>query len=280
MYNLRYHIASLVAVFLSLSIGLLLGTIVVERGTLDRQKEAIVRSLQDEFRTLDEANRELQAALTSQEDLVGTLVPLVVEGELEGSPVLVLASAGRADGLSAVNEAIVLAGGIPVTMMLSAPDFGLEDPAVSEVMSDLVGPVDETAIMASVVETLTSEWSTSVPGRPLTDVLSEAGVFTIDGDPGAETPVGAVVVLASFAGEPDSGALSFARSLADSGLPAVGVEAVTRSTGVADAAIELGLSTVDSMGMPEGTYSLVWVLSGRASGSFGYREGAQAPWPR
>ena len=36
MYNLRYHIASLVAVFLALAVGLLLGTVVVERGELDR----------------------------------------------------------------------------------------------------------------------------------------------------------------------------------------------------------------------------------------------------
>jgi len=280
MYNLRYHIASLVAVFLSLSIGLLLGTIVVERGMLDRQQDAIVRSLQEEFRTLDQTNRELQTSLTSREELVDTLVPLVVAGQLDERAVLVLAAAGRADGLSAVFEAIEAAGGTPVTMMLDAPSFGLADPEVSEVVTDLVGPVEEDAVLAEVVETLATEWSVPAEERPLTDALADAGAFTIDGDPGSWMPVSGVVVMASFGEEPDPGALSLARSLADADLPAVGVEAMDRATGVTAAAIESGLSTVDSVGTPEGEYALVWLLSGQATGSYGYGEDAQAPWPR
>jgi hypothetical protein len=90
MYNLRYHIASLVAVFLSLSIGLLLGTIVVERGMLDSQRDTIVQSLQEEFRTLSADNNEMRAEISSQEDFIGTLLETAVDGSLEGRTVLVL----------------------------------------------------------------------------------------------------------------------------------------------------------------------------------------------
>ena len=49
MYNLRYHIASLVAVFLALSVGLLLGTVVAERGMITDQTGALVADLQARF---------------------------------------------------------------------------------------------------------------------------------------------------------------------------------------------------------------------------------------
>ena len=60
MYNLRYHIASLVAVFLALAIGLILGTVVGERGTLDKQQTTLVTSLQKDFTLLRTENADLK----------------------------------------------------------------------------------------------------------------------------------------------------------------------------------------------------------------------------
>ena len=42
MYNIRYHIASLVAVFLALALGLVLGGLVVQQGTFSKQQKALV----------------------------------------------------------------------------------------------------------------------------------------------------------------------------------------------------------------------------------------------
>ena len=278
MYNLRYHITSLVAVFLSLSIGLLLGTIVVERGTLDRQKESIIESLQEEFRTLNTANTDLREALTSREELVDALLESAVEGTLEGRTVLVVASTGRADGLGSTADAIRSAGGTPVTLLLSAPMLGAGEASVSSVVTETIGPVEADALVDEIADQLAAEWLLPVDVRPLTAVLDEAGVLRVDGDEGA--PIDAVAVLASFEGAPDEGALAFARSLADGGVAACGIEAQSQTTGVAAAALESGLSGVDHIGTPEGAYSLIWVLSGRADGYYGIGDGAQAPWPR
>jgi hypothetical protein len=279
MYNLRYHIASLVAVFLSLSIGLLLGTIVVERGALDRQKETIVQSLQQEFQSLASENNELSAALGSREDLVDTLLAASVEGTLEGRTILVLASTGRADGLGSVNDAIESAGGTAVTLLLSRPSLGLEDPEVSAVTTEVVGPVEADALLEETAAALAAEWVAPGAGRPLTEVLTSAGVMRVDGDPGLEVSVDGVVVLAYFDDAADDGALAVAAALADAGYPGCGAEAQSVETGVAPAALEAGLSAVDHMGTPEGAYSLTWILTARASGYYGLREGAQAPWP-
>jgi len=278
MYNLRYHLASLVAVFLSLSIGLLLGTVVVERGVLDRQKESLVQSLQEEFQSLTTENQELGAALRSREDLVDTLLQAAVEGTLEGRTVLVLVSTGRVDGLGSVRDAISAAGGTAVTLLLSEPSLGLGDPAVSAVATDVVGPVEPAVLLSESAAALAGEWST--PGaRPLTEALASAGILRVDGDTGPDVVADAVVVMAVFDDAPDPGALAVGSAFVDRGLVGCGAESVTTQTGVAAAALDAGMSAVDHMGTPEGAYSLTWVLTGRVSGYFGLRDGAQAPWP-
>jgi hypothetical protein len=277
MYNLRYHIASLVAVFLSLSIGLLLGTIVVERGMLDGQRDTIVQSLQEEFRTLSTDNNEMRAEISSQEDFIGTLLETAVDGSLEGRTVLVVASTGRADGLGSTNDAIRNAGGTPVTLLLSTPSFGVDDAAVSSAVTETIGPVEPDTMLDETVARLAAEWSVAGDVRPLTETLEDLGVLRVDGDTG--DAVSAIVVMASFNDVPDEGAIALAQALGEGGATTCGVESETQVTGVATAALEAGLSGVDHIGTPEGAFSMTWVLAGRASGYFGTGDGAQAPWP-
>lgn len=106
MINLRYHIVSLTAVFLALIIGILMGTTVVSKATVDGLRSnlhrAEVRSEAVHQRN-DELTRQLSQrreidqatdkALTSQ-----ALTP-TVEGTLEDVPVLVVASSGASDDL-------------------------------------------------------------------------------------------------------------------------------------------------------------------------------------
>ena len=280
MYNLRYHIASLVAVFLSLSIGLLLGTIVVERGMLDRQKETIVSSLQEEFRSLDSANTELRELAGSQEDLIADLLPAVIEGTLADRRVLVITGTGRVDGLSAVTESIRSAGGVPVALTLLSPGFGLEDPEVSEAVAGTVEPVGpDESLLDGVVAGLVSEWTVAGAERPITAVLESAGAIRIDdeGEPGA--PADAAVTVTPLGNGSGATALQLVAGFALAELPAVGAEAVSQSTGVAALAVEDGISGVDHIGTPEGTFSLVFLLSGRATGYYGYGDSATGPWP-
>jgi hypothetical protein len=277
MYNLRYHIASLVAVFLSLSIGLLLGTIVVERGMLDGQRDTIVQSLQEEFRTLSTDNNEMRAEISLQEDFIGTLLETAVDGSLQGRSVLVVASTGRADGLGSTNDAIRNAGGTPVTLLLSTPSFGVDDAAVSSAVTETIGPVEPDTVLDEMVSRLAAEWSAESDVRPLTETLENLGVLRVDGDTG--DAISAIVVMASFNDVPDEGAIALAQALAEGGATACGIESETQVTGVAAAALEAGLSGVDHIGTPEGAFSMTWVLAGRTSGYFGTGAGAQAPWP-
>lgn len=279
MYNLRYHLASLVAVFLALSVGLLLGTIVVERGMLDRQREAIVRSLQEEFESLGAENDELRAALTLSEGLADSLLPAAIEGVLAERTVLVVANTGRTDGLADVTAAIEQAGGTPVAILIAEPALGLDDPAIAAAVTGLIGPSDPDDLVSRTTSALFAEWGSPVQARPLTDVLTEAGVLRVDEAFGLERGADAAVTLAQFAAGPDEAGLTLMSAFAQAGRPACGAQTQASEAGVALAAVEAGLSAVDHVGTPAGTFSLVWVLSGQATGHFGKHETADALWP-
>jgi hypothetical protein len=56
VFDIRYHIASLVAVFLALTVGILLGSVIVDKGVLVEQQKALVEGLEARLNDLQEKN--------------------------------------------------------------------------------------------------------------------------------------------------------------------------------------------------------------------------------
>jgi hypothetical protein len=277
MYNLRYHIASLVAVFLALSVGLVLGSIVVERGTIDRQREALVTSLQKEFVGLNAENKALKAQVEADSEFLNALVPYVVAGSLTDRTVLVVANEGRADGLSSAQDAIRAAGGEPVVILLQAEGLGLDQTEVSAAAAKVLGTAaDDARLLESVTASLAAEWSAPGP-RPLTEALSTAGVLRADDLP-TDSGVGGLVVLAAWEKRADAAALGIAAAMSKSGVAAVGAEQLNSSTGVAQAFAAAGLSAVNDLGSSRGEYSLARLLTGEVEGFFGVGTATDAPF--
>ncbi len=277
MYNLRYHIASLVGVFLALSIGLLLGTIVAERGTLDAQRDTLINSLERDFADLSQSNTDLAAENEAQGAFIGALVPKMVEGSLEGQTVAVLTNAGRSDGTAAVQDAIKQAGGVPITIVLEKPGLGLEQSDVMSAVKPYLGDAASSAAVETVAKALASEWTTAGP-RPVTDALAKAGVMRAT-ELTPQTAVDSLVFTAAWDAKPDVAGVEIGRAVWDLGRKAVGAQAVSLDTGVAAAALDRGLDAVDRMGEPDGAYTLAWLLAGRATGYYGTGAGAVGAYP-
>jgi len=277
MYNLRYHIASLVGVFLALTIGLLLGTVVAERGTLDDQRDSLINSLESDFAELSTSNAELSAENESMARFEADVVPVLIADTLKGKTVAVLTNAGRSDGTAASQEAVKAAGGIPVTLVIEKADLGLDDPKVLAAVKPYLSSQAEDP-GAEVAQALASEWTTAGP-RPVTDALSDAGVLRASElAPGAA--VSALVFTAAWDKEPDASAVAIGQGMAELGFKAVGAQAVSLDTGVAALALDSGLDAVDQMGRPVGAYALAWILAERASGYYGSGSGARALYPQ
>lgn len=143
MVNLRYHIVSLTAVFLALGIGLTLGSVFLERVTVETL-EAQLSTLDQNLRQARDQNHDLSRqveVLTAREDaLSDALDDGVLEGHLAEVPVLVLATEGTAPELVARTAAVLGSAGAEVagTWWLTAR-FSLEGEADVAALADALG---------------------------------------------------------------------------------------------------------------------------------------------
>jgi hypothetical protein len=93
MINLRYHIVSLVAVFLALGLGIVMGSTVIDRVTVD----ALNDNLDDVRRSVGairEENRKLGDQIKQGQDFAETTRDQLLRGHLRNVPVMVVAIAG------------------------------------------------------------------------------------------------------------------------------------------------------------------------------------------
>jgi hypothetical protein len=283
MYNLRYHVASLVAVFLSLAVGLLLGTVVAERGMITDQSSALVADLQARFNEIDEANEELRLGLARDRTFAEDAAEALTAGRLEGMHVAVLVGAGRSDGRSAVEEAVAEAGGTTVMAPMSVPGLGLGTSEPEGLAGyfhardiEMASPGED--LWDQVAIALVDEWR-SGGEQPLTALLVEAQLLgPIESADGTAT-IDAVVVMTADGEECDPFGLALARAMADAGGVGVAAEAATSSGVVAAACADEGLPAVAHVNTAQGRVSLVWILGGRAHGYFGAGDGADGYYP-
>jgi len=133
MINLRFHLVSLVAVFLALGLGVTMGASFVNRATVDTLRDrvdAVEGSYKDRGALLDTLSKQLQQVDGSAETLVGAQSP-VLPGRLSGRPVVLVVPDGVPGGsLAAAEQALATAnavrpGTIRLTTALGMKDEGL-----------------------------------------------------------------------------------------------------------------------------------------------------------
>jgi hypothetical protein len=139
MMDLRYHLASLMSVFLALAVGIIVG---VSLGSSERQA-ATIRHLQEDVAAIraedshvKEVNADLQHRLTTHEAAEQQdLLPLVVRGRLAGNRVALLLTGGdAAEELRApLTRALHLAGAEVLVIRFPRDEGAIpDDPAASK----------------------------------------------------------------------------------------------------------------------------------------------------
>jgi len=89
MYNLRYHLASLISVFFALAIGLLLGGLVADRAP-ENVHEALLEGIERDINQVREDNAQLRAENSTISDFADVLLEDFTRDKLEGRTILVL----------------------------------------------------------------------------------------------------------------------------------------------------------------------------------------------
>ena len=208
MYNLRYHVASLVAVFLALAVGLLLGTVVAERGVITDQSSALVAGLQERFDEISAANDELRIGLERDREFAEDAATALVDGRLAGRRVVVLVGAGRVDGVGDVERAIADAGGT-AEEWLSGSDRALTDLLGSAGLLDMPGSFEETAPASGLVIMAPADEGVDAFALALARAVQDAGGTAV-GAESADTGTGVAAACAA-AGLPAVGHMSVAQ---------------------------------------------------------------------
>jgi hypothetical protein len=274
VFDIRYHVASLSAVFVALVIGILVGVGLSGRGFVD---DAERKNLTREIAGL-KADREATSGLLdladrrqrAMQDYAAGTYPVLVPGRLRDRRVAVL-TIGPVDPAVdfAVRKAVHDAGGKVVRMRaLRVP---LDAAAVQEAIAkrpDLKG-YEGVEHLGDIGSDLGAEL---VAGgkAPLWDALDEVIVDEREGL--SPTPADAIIVARPATpqrGRTQEFLGALYRGVARSGVPAVGIELGDARPSAVPAFVRAGLSTVDSVETPAGRLALVFVLGGGQPGSYG-----------
>lgn len=277
MLDLRYHIASLSAVFLALIVGILVGVGISGRGFVDKSER---RNFENRIAVLQSRVDQLgaQKALLTQQGrsdqvFAQKTYPALMHRRLEGRRIalIVLGSSGAA---ADVEQALSDAGAsVAVFRVVKTP---ISAPAVRKAVAASPG----FRQLTNVGHELGQEWLTGGV-TPISDTVSPLIVQEQRGAAGR--PVDAAVVVQATV--PDDAptqnfVTGFLGGLTAGAQPVVAAERTNASPSLVPAWRSSGLSTVDDVDTPSGKLALALLLAGAPGGSFGVKDTADAPLPR
>jgi hypothetical protein len=134
--DFRYHLVSIVAVFLALAVGIVLGTTTLNGAVLDNLNGQVT-GLRTDKQNLRTELRTTQDQVASDAAFVKLALPMLVAGRLDGQQVAVLSSPGTPDGLRKDVVAAVQQAGATLTVQLRiSPDY--VDPRKDATLASLV----------------------------------------------------------------------------------------------------------------------------------------------
>ncbi|QIN78873.1 hypothetical protein GBA65_10465 [Rubrobacter marinus] len=267
MPDLRYHVVSLISVFLALAIGVLLGIAMADNGLLDEQLRAQVSDIRADLEgqraRLDEKDEriaELEQRAAGDDAMLAGVSEAVISGRLEGTSVaLVLGPYADEGTAEALQDALALSG------------------ATLTSVTELEPPAPATGGTSTPEEQYAEEAADVIGPYPVTEGLASAGpeivVFLGGGNPPPEADEETLNALASAEA-------SMFRVWQGANVRIVGAEASGDGRSQVPQYNDLGVPSVDNADRPAGRAALVLLAAGAAAdGAYGTKETASDPFP-
>jgi hypothetical protein len=281
MFDLRYHVASLAAVFLALIIGILVGVGISDRGLVDSAKS---KFLQDEVASLQRQldNRSSQTAASARDraaaqTFINETYPALARNRLKGKQIAVVFVGSDKGGVrSSVSSALSDAGAQQVRLRaLKVPIDATQLDAVLKSQPAAVG-LRGKANLEALGRALGQELVLG-GDTPLWDSLIGTTSLVEHRLGGNEMPADGVVVARTAS--PQRGAtsrflLGLYEGLGSTSAPAVGVEQTDAAVSAIPVFQRGGLSTVDDVDTSVGRLALLLLLAGQPGGQYGVKDSA------
>lgn len=279
MFDLRYHVASLAAVFVALVLGIFVGVGLSGRGFVSDAERENLQARIDELRAeRDQAVRRLGDASLRDvafDEFVRVSYAELVRGRLQGKAIALVFVGSVDQGIAqTVRRAVVDAGGrvamlraLRVPLASDAVDVRLRtDPDTRQ----LAGPDNREALGRELARELVG-----VQPAPVLDLVAAELVEEQSGS--AAVVVDGVVVARPAPpqrGETQELLAGLYAGLAAAQAPAVGVDESDVAAAAAPVFRRRGLATVSGIDETGGRIALVFLLAGARTGSYGIGEDA------
>ena len=314
MVDFRYHLVSIIAVFLALAVGIVVGTAALNGPIQDGLRRSIQEQAQDK-RALESEVRELQGQVAASDDFATVLGPQLVEGALVDERVLLVTTPRTPGDLAERLRPLLADAGAAVTGTLEVrPALG--EPAQRQLLEDLVAQVVPAGVElpdGEPVERAAAELAAALatgPGNEPVDTgeaqavvaaFEEADLVSFRPEPGAEDGLASatlVLVLAPATAGTATGSeqeqqvealLSLASAFDERSRGAVvagpassAAEGGLVSAARASSTVSSDVSTVDNADRGIGRIAVVRALAEQAAegvGQYGAAPGASAPLP-
>ncbi|HZD61096.1 MAG TPA: copper transporter [Anaerolineae bacterium] len=290
---MRYHIASLVAVFFALAIGILLGTVIVDKGVFVKQQQALVKRIEDNFARIREENRTLLEEVNNQKEFTDKVVPLAVKDRLVGKNVAVIATTAIDDEVVTNLTEGLKEAGATVTEIKVMAHYEITNSVIEQMRSYFPSNINaenarelmlrkmvDDLTMVSVATTSTPTTTTMVKVPYLVQLTKMGFIKTgIDFSKPTSPINGAIIIGGTENGlDPTETDLPIVLQLKAAKVRVVGTETAGCKKSYMKSYQASGIPTVDNIDQPIGIVSVVFALVG-ADGHYGVKKSATKLMP-
>ena len=281
MFDLRYHVASLTAVFVALVIGILVGVAIAshtnfDRKLLEQQKADLQTQLDSQTARADQLAQAQRAAIA----LSQAAYPLVMANRLKGMRIGIV-FVGPLDPRvrNLVQRALDDANAFPAARLrvlkLPVDTVALAAPLVARpALAKLADPAKPEAIGHELGLELVNGGE-----APLWSALSSQLIAEQGGN--ARLPLDGVVIVRTA--EPQQGTTARLLRGFYNGLGAAAVLVGAEQSGQSNSGLSMyrrnGISSVDDLELPVGRLALAALLAGAPPGHYGLQTGDTAVLP-
>jgi hypothetical protein len=282
VFDLRYHVASLAAVFIALIVGILIGVGLSGRGFVsDSERQLLTARNSDLQQRATDAEARLAtiaAARKAADVFVARAYPALVQGRLRGKRIAVVFVGSVDAGLRAAVVGALQDAGAPGYARLRVLRVPIETLRLAAAIRarPALAPYDGPQHLDDLGRDFGKQLV--LGGRsPLVEAL--APVLLEERFGNDRKPLDGVVVIRTADAQSGTSALFLGglyAGLASGGIPAVGVETAAAAASAVPAFQRAGLSTVDDIDQRTGRAALVLLLSGGTRGEYGVKATATA----
>ena len=273
-YSGRYHAASLVAVFIALAIGIVIGAGLADDVQTSANAE-LVDSLRSDLDAAEQRADDLDAEVQREQEFSALVYPAFVDNRLAGESVGIVGLGGLDDRTAAAVEGALAPSGAEVGARAT-----IAAPANVDALIDAAGPRFAAARRDNgELERLGRQLGAGLAGG--SRLLDTAGSQLFSRFSGKLTGVDRIVLVPSNLDDLEPGERESTQSLlsgiyagVESGAAgSVAVELTDTDPSLLGDASAAGISTVDDADLTAGQLAIVFSLLG-AEGDFGVKDGA------